>query len=537
MGRKREVPRVPVAVYRLKPSSMRDSFAGVLAEEKKRDTRTFDVDLGASVEARIFVRSTDPRLPRWAGFLLQLDPRLRNAFEEYASNAAVLVVVNKGTRYALAFGQGRVLLDSKVVERGFGLRCALDMVSGESLVGVDLRDVGPTTLYSQIQANKNVTFSEFRVDTEASLLNGVRGHADPIHEFYSQAEGLDALYVNPRLTPTKIVPFIEFVDRIYLRNGYLSKGYDWVDNVSIVRDTLLETELEKLMDIDLASRSTTVRFGSPEFIDQKEIDAFRVVGMGRGSTNDIAVATIKRARHVKILTAALLREIKIQALDPDGNAMRAWRAWNWACWVTKYNGKHYVLHDGSFYAVEPSYEKRIDQFIMGIRKLAKSWPDWNVTSPGNESEYNTFMSAKLGASAVLLDRKPYAKAFRGKGALELCDVFVKGSPVWLVCVKTYTKSSSPISHLIMQGANAAETLLEDPAFRRDVRKTPGLKRFIPKDAPEPSSIGVAFLILTNKRRRRLTSLPFFSKLALYRFARAAKARGIQVRAGTRARGL
>jgi uncharacterized protein (TIGR04141 family) len=147
------------------------------------------------------------------------------------------------------------------------------------------------------------------------------------------------------------------------------------------------------------------------------------------------------------------------------------------------------------------------------------------------------MTKKLGSQAVLLDRKPFTKAFQGKGALELCDVFVKGKPAWLVCVKTYSGSSAPISHLIAQGANAAETLLEDPAFRKDVRRVADLKKYVSKEAPDPSTIGVAFLILTNKKRRKVSSLPFFSKLVLYRFAKLAKARGIEVRVGTRARGM
>jgi uncharacterized protein (TIGR04141 family) len=357
VGRKREVPRVPVALYRLKAPILRDPFGGILPDEKKKETEIFEVDLGDRSAARIFIRSTDPKYPRWAKFLLLLDEGLTNALEEYASNGAALVVVRGAVRYALVFGQGRVLIEPNCIERGFGLRCALDMVSEQSLVGVDLRDVGPTTLYSRIQANKAVTFSEFRVDTEATLLNGVTGHADPPHDYYTKAEGLDALHVNPRLTPKKILPFLDFVEKVYAGGGYLKKGFDWVDNVASVRDPTLEADLIALMDANLASKNSSVRFGPPEFVDHKEVSGFRVVGMRRGREDVITAALIKKARGEKTLTAKILRDAKIVALDSDETPMQTWRAWNWACWSTKHGKTSYVLHDGTFYSVEPSYER------------------------------------------------------------------------------------------------------------------------------------------------------------------------------------
>gem|GEM_PF-6114532 len=42
------------------------------------------------------------------------------------------------------------------------------------------------------------------------------------------------------------------------------------------------------------------------------------------------------------------------------------------------------------------------------------------------------------------------------------------------------------------------------------------------------------MILTKKKRRKLSSLPFFSKLSLYRHAKLAQQAGISIRAGTRA---
>lgn len=529
---KARTPRTPLTIYRLKPAPKgAGPFTGIV-DEKPGDVTELDAQI-PDADARLYVKNVDPSLPGWASFLKPISD-LDGALGEHAANSAVLVVVVRRLRYAFVFGYGRSMLASDVIERGFGLRCALDLIDPSSIVSVGYKEVDHRTLFSNVQSNANVAFDAFRVDTESAIMSGVVGHAADAHTYYTRALGSDALHINPQVTAAEIPKLVTWVDQVYIAKRYISAGYDWVDHVSLVNDPAITAALEKLIDADLKRGKKNVWLAPPEAVDYGRIDAFTVEGMRGREISEVELADVASARSEDI-TCAELRKVRIKALSSHEEIQR-WKAYAWLNWSGSTANGSYVLQAGRFYRIDPNFEDRIDKYLKKLGKLPDDWPDWLSAEDAPEEVYNERLAKHLGSAGVVFDKVKFNKSFRGHGELEFCDVLVKKKPPVLVCVKKYKGGSAPLSHLFAQGLNAVETLLADSGFREEVRECgkKGIKSYI-RDAPSGRYV-LAFLILAKPhrgKRKPLWRLPFFAKLTLYRTAKAANLRGISTLAGTR----
>lgn len=527
-------PRIELAIYRLKNARTgKPAFEGIIADGREDQVQSMPASIQGIDEAMIFAKRVKAVYPGWTGFLEGAAPDIAAILEKHAANSVVVAVVRGRIRHALVFGHGRSLLDRGVIVRGFGLRCALGLIDPESIGGIGIKEVEHTTLFSSIQSNRRSRFDRFRVDTEASLLNGVVGWPETRQRYYTRALGADPLHLNPAIVMDDLAPLLNWIEKVYAKKEYTKLGYDWIDHVSAVRDTELISALEKKLATAL-KRSPGPSMGPPEGLDYKSVSAFTVVGLGRGARLEkISLEDIKKARGAKHVTVEVLRDARIKALNHDGEMLKAWCAFNWLLWSGRHRGRAYVLQDGVFYEIDQQYEKRIDSYLSKLKAIPPQWPDSSAPPSVHEFHHNKDLAINLGSTALLLDQRLFSKAFRGRAKLELCDIFVRGNPSLLVCSKKYEMSSAPLSHLFAQGSNALETLLSDDGFRSEVRRVSGLKRHVTQVPPDPGRFVLVYLIFTEGGRKKLTDLPFFAKLSLYRHARLAKQRGVDVRAGTR----
>jgi uncharacterized protein (TIGR04141 family) len=89
-------------------------------------------------------------------------------------------------------------------------------------------------------------------------------------------------------------------------------------------------------------------------------------------------------------------------------------------------------------------------------------------------------------------------------------------------------SSSTLSHLFAQGVNSAEWLIQEPAFRTEVREVienldPSYAALIPDGPIDPTKWEVAFVVITRSKRESPLTLPFFSLVTLRMAARRLQA--------------
>lgn len=532
--------RTWLAIYKLtdtKPGAK--PFEGIIDEDSVEYH-----DLDASVpgaEAKIFVKEVSPHAPSWAPFLTELSDEVSDVLTESTANSAVLALLVGRSRYAITFGYGRSMLAPGAVVRGFGLRCALELIDPESLVSVAYKEIDYRTLLMNVQASANMKFGEFRVDTEAAIMGGVVGHVRPPQNYYTRAFGSDALHINPKISATRLSGLVKWIDQVYAAKGYINRGYDWIDHVAIVNDTSEIARLEAMLDMELSKNPKAVWLAPPETLDYGKIEDFTIQGARGDRVAEVTLSAFAKARGVSPVTVSDLKKARIRAMQGD-EVRGSWRAFDWANWSERSSGgPTHILHQGRFYSVDPSFERKIDAWLKKLPGLPSDWPDWPNANDATEAVYNDLLWKHLERNhvtgAVVFDKKPFTKSFRGHGSLELCDVMVKEQPPILVCVKKYDGSSAPLSHLFAQGLNSLETLLSDGTFRDEVRHFDSeMSTYVPDANSPPGRYVLAYLVLAKpdrKKRKALASLPFFAKLTLYRSAKAALARGMLVWAGTR----
>lgn len=527
-----KIRRTWMAVYRLKDLPSGTAPFDDVAKPKQSDIIAKAAALGGSWDGMLLVRSKKQDHPDWVRFLKPVATGVAQLMRKSATNSAALIARKGAVRYALVFGYGRALLNPSAIEYGFGLRCAIALVDPQAMTSVNTKQINHRTLYSNIQSNVSASFGEFGVDTESTLLSGIFGKPPKKRTYLTRTHGSDALYINPAITARGIPAMLTWLTKVYAAKKYVNAGFDWIDNVAIVRDTAVLATLRD--EVDKALASGKCRLGPPEWINHERIAGFRVAGSANVS-DQISLKDLRKEAAALPITVDVLEKMRVEALDDRGVVVTTWSSFRWLVWGGVSAGDSYVLQDGFFYHVSPHFEAKIDTYLeKSVKKLAARWNDWTPTGKKSEAAYNRQLANKLGSAGVLLDAKKFSKTFNGQGAIEFCDVLDhKGAP-WLVCVKKYSGSSAPLSHLFMQGANSIDTLIEDAHFRAELRADASIGSLVPVDTPAPGAFGVAFVILTRKKRRKLSELPFFAKLSLYRFARDAARRGIPLRAGTRA---
>ena len=521
--------RQPLAVYRLLNAGPRTRQPLNEIVVKDDGVVPLNVVLPEGLEGRAFVRTTEPDFPKWKGFLEPAIETIEAALQQHAANSLLLVVKKGLSRYALAFGHARSLIEPHFIERGFGLRCALAVIDEGSLSSADYKQVDHTTLFARVQANKPVSFDEFRIDTEASLLGGIVGRPAEAHRYYTRILGADPLHLNPAITIHQLPDLLDWVESIRKQREYVKRGFDFIDHISEVRDPSVEAQLRSKIDQQLAS-TARVGVGVPELLEPLLIESFKVTGLRKEELQTITLEDIFRSLGKRAKTCDDLKTRRIRGLDGDGNVVKHWPAFDWLVWSGKHKGSSFHLQHGRFYEVQEKYENRIDRFLRTLDPLLPAWPD--ITAK-NEDQWNKKLHKRLGSKkSTLMDKKMIHKTFRGPSSIEFCDVYTRGTPNWLVCAKIY-KGSAPLSHLFAQGANAIETFFADEDFRKELREQPGLKSSIKLRVPKKDEFGVAYVILCEKKVRALTSLPFFAKLTLFRYAKVLKSQGIAIRVGLR----
>ena len=521
--------RQQLAIFRLRDAGSRakQPLRDVVVDDPK--LRSVDANVSSEWSARAFVRTTEPAIPKWATFLADGIEDLAQLLKPRAANSLLLVLKKGKTRYALAFGHGRALLNPRYIERGFGLRCALALIEPESMVSATFKQIDHTTLFSKVQANVPVGFDGFRIDTEAALVGGVLGHPADKHIYYSRTFGEDALHLNPAIKLSQLPKLLKWAEDVHKKKDYLARGFDFVDHVSVVKDPVLVAKLRSAIDKSLRGKGKSVGVGLPEFVEHLAIDAFKLTGLGRERLDRVSLSDLVRAVGSGGVSCDELASKKIRAVGDDKTVLRTWSAFSWLTWSGKLKGESFHLQDGVFYRVAQPYENRIDRYLRKIEQIPTSWPDLTAL---DEAEWNQKLERCLGKKAKLMDKVLFGKSFRGPGKIEFCDVFLAGSPNWLICAKIYD-GSAPLSHLFAQGANAIETLFADEGFRQELRKVSGLKSRIKAGSPKKDAFGLAYVILFRGRRRSVVSLPFFAKLTLYRYAKLLGAAGFRLCIGCR----
>lgn len=471
--------------------------------------------------------------PGWVGFLSPIAPSITGTLVNQSCSAILFVTTNKPRKrlFAICFGQGHHALDEGIVERGFGLRVTLSVVSRNRLRTIDSAALDSTVMQRRTQASRDADLVAFEVDTDRELVRLASGSPSTT-DFARALSGRDALATRAQVVPQNIAAFCERALTIYEGKAY-RRDFPFVDHVEVVSGQKICAALDALAYKELATLvaggASDLHLAIPDILAPDEAVEVGYFGAGfakgrKPAFSELAiedyVSELRRGDFSSIKGMADLKASHEICVVNNGHADRAHRRKLYSCLVYEvaYKGETYVLFDGQWYLVERSFYAEIDKYYRGI--LAK--PFVAQTAAKNEQAFITELIARTDLLCMDQTRTNPAGATRAN--LEPCD-FLSTSRQ-LIHLKD-GHSSAPLSHLWNQGLVSTQSFVSDAKFRSDFRKAIGAREskygragfaaLIPdgRTKPVPGDFTIVFGVMRHANSRsKALDLPFFSKIAL-----------------------
>lgn len=515
-GRSTE-PRVrPLTIYLLK-DTVRTAHDAVEAPDELRE---IPARIGR-VAGILFVKPSRIVPPAWVGFF-EGHVDLREVLLRSASSAAVLVLPVAGRWFAITFGYGRHLLQQGVWEPNFGLKVTLNSISDASIRSIDRKSFDAIARHTREEASRAGSIEQFGLKVEEDLLRAVVGKPEDETLARSMA-GMDALTVTAALALPDLPGQLERYATQWRRRKY-SKRYPWVDHIAEVRDGRQARDLDEQLVQRVAARDLDHTWlAVPVPIDWSQVGGFRFSTSERAETHDDIhlKAFFESLRDGKNLSPETLRRKSVYCLDADGRHSRErWSVYQCLYAEIRQGDDVLLLTGGRWYRIARRFVQQVDRDVGRLTSTAYELPPYQHAG---ETAYNQAV-ARRDATIALMDAKN-VRYGGGASQIEFCDLFV-GQRVMLH-VKRYG-GASVLSHMFSQAVVSATLFLQDPEFRREVRKKlpPAHRHGVPEGRPRVDRYEVGFAIIS--RSAGNLTLPFFSKVNLRNAARTLMGFGYRV---------
>ena len=513
------MPTRHLTVFLLKKSLKRFDDA----IETPKDLKAHDVSRGFGFGGRLYIQHPASREPDWASFLR--DNVAGDADVGMSQSTGAVLVIRASRRlFAFTFGHAQHLLKRNAFERDFGLKVVVNRVDPKKLRSIDLKSFQELSVRRQEHASRETSLGTFGVDVRQDLLRAVTG--TPHSDFAKMLTGSDSLILRAELEFAELGRKCRELLDAYNDPAYKDGDFRWIDNLRAVRDESLVAELdEKLVAALKKGPASDVQMVAPDGVPPN-VAYYKYSDDPAGDARYVSLETAEwRASLGDALASLTAREVRqrhVRAYAAEGPPQLASvGAHECFAFETTYQRKRFILSGGEWFAVSTEFNESIRQYIASISKTDLELP--NADDRETEPDY----IARMAIDAPHLIRLHGVGACRANGdELEPCDFI---SPkLHLIHLKRWTQSAT-FSHLLEQGANSAEALLEVPDYRAQVQaKISGLNAALhgclPAERYAPGNYQVVWALI----RKNTEELPFFSRLSLLRAGERVQSRGYRV---------
>ncbi len=504
MMREHQAKREHLTIYLIRDAKLKDE------QIVKTDRAKPPVDLKISEgDARLYAKkSSGPKLPDWAPFLIHNQDVPAGLFEGNQSEGAVLLVRHAGAIFALSFGMGHHLINLDLADRDFGLRVTLNSVDPKKLRSLDKASHELNPLHIRSQSSRDADIFDLNIDPELDMVHAVTGTSE-VALFGEHISGRDALTINPPATLDDLPRIL--AETLARRDKPLPERFVWIDNVHRVRDpTIIECLDDALTDaLQSVPRPENLWLGEPEIVDWETQTGYSFDQRSKTARH----CTLELDRLIDYIaergdkpSATLLRSISVHVNDVNYQSIKSWAAYRCIYAELPMGNETYILRNGLWYEVSRKFVDEIDAHFNRLEAEPAKMP---VYKHANEALYNESVASE-NAGYELLDKKniPFGNAY---DKIEFCDLVRDGRD--LIHVKLY-RSSATLSHLFAQGSVSAETFMRYVGFRVKLNeKLPvSIKLDDPHARPKAENYRIVYAIATTKNLPK--DLPFFSKITL-----------------------
>ena len=469
------------------------------------------------MDGTIYYCDSKKKPPKWKEYLSKLATDDID-ISDNASNKAIMLVKIQNRIIAVVFGYGRSFLKEECIERNFGFKVALNTIDPNKMRSVNAATIEDMVVTTQRQASYSTSQDEFGLNVTNDIMKGITG--EPFDEEYgNHISGKDSLVVSVSMELNELKDKLELYYSAYTDDRYKKIGFEWVDNVAEVRDTVLSESLDFLLSDAIEKHNTEhLHIAPPETTDWDRIIGFCYSGIGKKMDEpesynlslDITeyINSIREDSNVY----AKIRRDKLYAMNSDGVPFAVCSIYSALVFQTEYEGKNYIFCSGAWYQVETSFFNRVNNFIQTKIPISSiSLPE----CPKNESEGNyNQMVADNNDDYCLFDCKLISAAGSPK-KIEACDIYTKNKQ--FIHVKNKGQSAQ-LSHLFAQGKVSAECFSSDESFRKQIADIAsekfGIEPFDSSVKPNSNEYEIIYAIIDDKDSDMNAKLPFFSKVNL-----------------------
>ncbi len=469
------------------------------------------------IQGKIFYCDSNKRPPRWKQYLDEYSTE-RIELSDNASNKAVMVVKVKTRIMAIVFGYGRSFLKEECIERNFGFKVALNTIDPNKMRSVNAATIEDMVVNTQRQASYSTSQDEFGLNVTNDIMKGITG--EPYDSQYgNHISGKDSLVVSVFMDCSELKDKLELYIDAFFAERYKEIGFDWVDNVAEVRDSVLSDTLDFELTSAIEQHKTDhLHIAPPETTDWDHVVGFCYSGINKQLDNpDSYTLNLDPEEYIDKIQPGIniyqkIKRDKLYGLNPDGSYFVISSIYNSLVFQTSYEGKNYILCSGTWYQVEASFYDQVNNYVSTMVKISDiHLPE--CAAGEAEGEYNKRIAAE-NSDYCLLDQKMIAVA-GGSKKIESCDLFTKDKK--FIHVKNKGKSAQ-LSHLFAQGRVSAECFASDEEFRKQVSAITtsefGTPVFDYTQKPRSNEFEVIYAIIDNKDSDLANKLPFFSKVNL-----------------------
>jgi uncharacterized protein (TIGR04141 family) len=465
------------------------------------------VSISGAKSASLYMKQIAEKDPPWVAFFKGISTPVVSAKTRSAS--AVLVIETDLRTYAMTFGFGRSLLNSEAWEEEFGLKVVLNNVGDEGIKQIQLSAFDALLQNKQAQSVRSARIDEFGLDVEQDIIRSLTGiPAD--EELGRSIGGRDSLRVN---TEVNIAQLPTLLDRIFAdscKTEYL-KTFSWIGRMKEVREKKLRDFLDQEMLKKITTQDLQRMWIAPPTYQEWEAGRMFQIAKVEDLQDDLRLEEIleswQEIGELETVDIEALKSRKIVVVDDSEQEIEKWSVYKALYCEIDISTGTYLLNNGSWYKIDSSYLKEVNDSIDAFPKCSLALPDYNDDS---EEAYNARVCSG-DDQFCLMDQKFIELKARGYTKVEFCDIV--SSSKELIHIKRYSGSST-LSHLFAQGIVPAELFLNVSEFRSKVNQKliDSHKLADPNSPIEPKEYEVVYGIISKSENEIV--LPFFSKVML-----------------------
>lgn len=489
------------------------SFDECIKKEAKKESKEYNLKRSVGIEGKIYVHKPKEQSPDWFGLLNRLSHEPIET-KKNASNKAIIVFKHKNRFFTLTYGYGKSMLNESTLVRNFGLIVAANLIDPKKIKSLNSMTIEDVIVDTQKQSTEFVTQDQFQTNRSGEIMKSLSGSpkSETIAKFVT---GTDSLTATRQMNIEEIASDIDYYYSVFQQKDYQKNGFEWLDNVQRIKDSILKAKLEGKL-VQAITQNEKVVIAPNKIIDWQEIKGFYLTGTRKKKPQNPSVLInydeyfdYIRSKNLKNIIDKMKRDA-LYGINLDEVDIKISNIYDSVVFETMLDNRKYLLCYGDWYEINHQFYTQIKDRIRNVRTCSLSLPC--CTRGEREDHYNSRI-ANGNNNFALMDQKNYQPKEYGYSKIEPCDIVTMQKQ--FIHIKK-GGSSSKLSHLFAQGSVSSRILAKEYEFKTHINEVVESK-FGPdflKEEDRNHEYEIVFAIIDHRNGPIEEVLPFFSMVNL-----------------------